>query len=48
MTTLIIMSLVCGGLGYAIAGDESKPLGIVLGLLLGPLGLVVAALAARK
>lgn len=44
MEIFIIVALVCCGLGYAIAPDDKKGLGAILGLLLGPIGLIVAAL----
>ena len=46
---LIFWCAICGGLGYAVAGDESKKgLGAVLGVMLGPLGILIAAVACKK
>ena len=43
MEILIVLALVCGGLGYAVAAEDKKGLGAVLGLLLGPIGVLIAA-----
>ena len=45
---LILWCSLCGGLGYAVAGDDKKGLGAMLGVLLGPLGILIAAIACRK
>jgi hypothetical protein len=44
MEILLFLSLVCGGIGYAI--DEGK--GVIWGALLGPLGLIIAAILKGK
>ena len=40
---LIVWCGICGGLGYAVAKDDNKGLGAVLGIILGPIGVIVAA-----
>lgn len=44
----LIVALVCAGLGYAVATEDKKVLGAVLGLILGPIGVIVAALLKKS
>ena len=44
MGLYIIVAVVCAGLGYAVATEENRVLGVVLGGLLGPIGVIVAAI----
>jgi len=44
---LLILGLCCGAASYAIASDENKGMGLVLGLILGPIGLLVTAIALK-
>jgi hypothetical protein len=44
MELYIIVAVVCAGLGYAVATEENRVLGVVLGALLGPIGVIVAAI----
>jgi hypothetical protein len=44
MELYIIVAVVCAGLGYAIATEENKVMGTILGGLLGPIGVIVAAI----
>ena len=41
---IIILAIICSGIGYAISGG----IGAILGLLLGPIGLIVAAILGNK
>lgn len=43
MGTIIIFSAICGGVGYAVASEQNKAAGAILGLVFGPIGIVVAA-----
>jgi hypothetical protein len=44
MELLIIIWIICGVLGYAVSSNPDKRvLGAVLGFLLGPLGVIAAA-----
>lgn len=43
----IFVWLICAALGYAVAGSSKKGLGTLLGLLLGPLGVLISAIACR-
>jgi hypothetical protein len=43
----IVVWGICGALGYAVSGKEKKVLGTILGVLLGPLGVVAAAVACK-
>jgi len=40
----ILVAIGCGVLGYMIASDDNKVMGGVLGLALGPLGVLISAL----
>jgi hypothetical protein len=42
MEIIIVVALICAGLGCALASDENKVMGTVLGLILGPIGVIVA------
>jgi hypothetical protein len=44
MELYIIVAVVCAGLGYAVATEENKVMGAVLGGSLGPIGVIVAAI----
>ena len=44
----IISILICGLLGFLVAGPSKKGLGVLLGALLGPLGILIAAIACRE
>lgn len=47
MGTAIIFIIIwglCGLLGYAVAKEQKKGLGAVLGVAFGPLGVLIAAL----
>tara|TARA_R110000851_G_scaffold9707_8_gene35860 strand:+ start:2049 stop:2195 length:147 start_codon:yes stop_codon:yes gene_type:complete len=44
MEILILFALVCAVLGYAVATEENKVMGVVLGLILGPIGIIIAAI----
>lgn len=48
-SVLFIISwiLTMGYLGHAVAGEKSKSLGVILGILLGPLGVLIAALVGK-
>jgi hypothetical protein len=49
MLPVLVGMIVCGFLGYAVAHTRNQGgLGLVLGLLLGPLGILVAALLPRQ
>lgn len=39
----LMVACMCGALGAAIASDENKMMGFILGCLLGPIGVIVAA-----
>lgn len=43
MEIFIIIWLICAGLGYMIAPDNRKGMGMTLGFIFGPLGVVLAA-----
>jgi len=43
MEIYIIIWLLCAGLGYLIAADNRKGAGMALGLIFGPLGVLIAA-----
>lgn len=46
---LVVVCAVCGGLGYAIGGQKGQAgMGRALGVLLGPLGVLVAVLLPRS
>lgn len=45
---VLIVVLICGGLGSAVSHESKKGLGFVLGLLLGPIGVLIAAVGLRK
>ena len=47
MFATFILLAVCSFLGYAVAGSKKKALGAVLGLFLGPLGVLISAIACR-
>lgn len=40
---IIVILLVCGGLGSAVAPKNKTEAGFVLGLMLGPIGILIAA-----
>ena len=44
MEFLIVLSVVCAALGYLVAAEDKKGTGALLGGLLGPVGVLVAAL----
>lgn len=44
---LVIFGLCCGAASYAIAREDSKVMALVLGLILGPIGLLVSAIALK-
>jgi len=44
----LIVLAICAVLGAAVSSPEKKALGAVLGLFLGPLGVLIAALACRS
>jgi hypothetical protein len=48
MEIYVVVALICAGLGYAVASDENKVIGAVLGLILGPIGVIVAVLMKDK
>ena len=43
MGLYLIVAIICAGLGYAIATEDNKVMGAILGGLLGPIGVIVAA-----
>ena len=43
----IVFLVICSALGYAVAGTRKKTLGAVLGFLLGPFGILIAAIACK-
>ena len=43
IVVVILVLGVCSLLGYAVASDRNKGLGAVLGFLLGPIGILIAA-----
>ncbi len=45
---LLLLLIICAALGYAVAGKNKKGLGLILGLILGPLGVLIAAVACRE
>lgn len=47
MLVLVISVVICGALGYAVAGSTKKGLGTLLGALLGPLGILIAVFACK-
>ena len=44
---ILIALLICSALGYAVAGTRKKALGAILGLFLGPFGILIAAIACK-
>ena len=48
MELILILALICGAIGYMLSTDENKTMGTTLGLLLGPLGVVAAAVMSNK
>ncbi len=45
---LVIGLLITGALGSAVSGPSKKRLGFWLGALLGPIGVLIAAIACRE
>lgn len=44
---VLILWIIFGALGYAVASNENKGVGIMLGVLLGPIGILIAAVMRR-
>jgi len=44
----LIVAAMCAAAGVAVASDGNKGMGGVLGALLGPLGVIAAAIAFRE
>ena len=42
MEIIAIAAVICAVLGYIIASDNNKPMGAILGLFLGPLGVLIS------
>jgi len=42
MEIFILVAIICGVLGYMIASDDNKVMGGVLGLVLGPFGVLIS------
>lgn len=44
----VLVAVVCGSLGYAVADQNDRVMGLVLGLILGPIGVLIAAVTRKK
>ena len=42
MEIFIPVAIICGILGYMVASDDDKVMGTILGLLLGPFGVLIS------
>ncbi len=43
-TTVLVWIILCGGLGGAIGATKNRlPAGIILGILFGPIGVIIVA-----
>tara|TARA_R110000772_G_scaffold139702_1_gene248848 strand:- start:271 stop:411 length:141 start_codon:yes stop_codon:yes gene_type:complete len=42
MMIYFIAAIICAGLGYAVATEENKVMGAILGCVLGPIGVIIA------
>src|SRR5689334_10691153 len=45
---LVFIGILCGALAAAVSRPETKGLGFLLGFVLGPIGIVVAAILAKN
>ena len=48
MELFIIIWLICAGLVMALASDENRGMAALLGFLLGPIGVLIAAVKLSK
>jgi len=44
----VVVGFICGALSMAIASEDNKGLAFTFGLLLGPFGILISAIAFRK
>jgi len=42
MEIFILVAIICGILGYMVASDDDKVMGTILGLFLGPFGVLIS------
>ena len=44
----LVIAIICGILGAAIADENDRLMGVILGALLGPIGLIIVAIVKGK